>query len=104
MADEEDHVQGLESKSLDHEEIGRPDRGGVVGEKRAPALAGRTRGAALAVAADGAGADHDPEFEQVAADARGPESGFSRAMVLISSRTSGFKRGRPRRQPERQRQ
>jgi len=67
MADEEEHVEGLEGQRLDYEQIGRPDRVGVVSEKGAPVLAGRMSGATSAAAADGSGADHDAELQGLAA-------------------------------------
>ncbi len=79
MTDEEDDVEGLEGQGLDHEEVGGPDRLGMVGKEGAPALAGRSRMATPAIAADGAGADHDAEFEQLTADPLGaPERVLSR--------------------------
>ena len=50
VADEEEYVEGLETDGLDHEEVGRPDGLGVVGQERAPALAGRTRAPSPSIA------------------------------------------------------
>ena len=52
VANEEDDVERLEGQGLDHEEVGGPDRLSVVGEEGAPALAGRSRMASPALAAD----------------------------------------------------
>jgi hypothetical protein len=93
VADQEEDVEGLEGECLDHEQVRGPDGTRVVREEGTPALAGRSGWPAPPVAADGAGADGDAEL---AADALVPQCGFSRAMVAISVRTSGFKRGRPR--------
>src|SRR5713226_3822086 len=94
MTVEEDDEERLKGKSLDDEEVSGPDRLSMVGKEGAPALAGRLRRARPAVAADQARTDHDAELEQLAPDAL-PQSGFSLAIVAISSRTSGLNRGRP---------
>jgi hypothetical protein len=39
VADEEQHVQGLEAEGLDHEQVGGPKGACVVDEEGAPALA-----------------------------------------------------------------
>src|SRR5579859_3553019 len=71
MADEEDDVERLEGQGLDDKEVGGPDRLSMVGKEGAPALAGRSRLATSAIAADRARTDQDAELEQLAADALG---------------------------------
>jgi hypothetical protein len=71
MTNEEDDLERLESQGLDDEEVGGPDRLSMVGEEGAPAMAGRSRMATPAVAADRARADHDDELEELAADTLG---------------------------------
>ena len=53
--------------------------------------------AAPSIAANRSIADHDRELEQLAANALGAQSGFSRDIRAISSRTSGLRRSRPSR-------
>jgi hypothetical protein len=104
VADEEEDVEGLEGPGLDDEEVGRPDRLSVVGEEGPPALARGTGMVSPTIASDGSGADDDAELEELAANALGAPERVRLAMVAISSRISGLRRGRPRCVPERQRQ
>ena len=76
VADEEEDVEGLEGESLGDEEVGRPDRLRVIGQERAPALAGWAGVKASTIAAYRAGADDDAELEELATDALGaPRAG-----------------------------
>jgi hypothetical protein len=55
VADEEEHVEGLEGQGLDDKEVGRPDRLSVVGQEGAPALAWWAGMTASTIAADPSG-------------------------------------------------
>ncbi len=94
VADQEEDVEGVEGQGLDREEICCPDGLSVVGKVRQLWLGGR----------DGPGRQwrrmeraltpvsswsSSPQMRSV------PHCGFSRAMVAISERTSGFNRARP---------
>ena len=71
VRDEEQDVQRAERERGHGEQVGRPDLRRVVAQEGAPGLARRPGGPAPAVAADGAGADGDPQLAQLAADALG---------------------------------
>jgi len=75
VADQDTNVKGLEAKGLDHEQIGRPDGVGVIGQEGMPALAGWARSSAPAVAPNGAGTDRDgDQLPDLVAQARSTQS------------------------------
>src|SRR5713101_1840470 len=71
VADEEQDIKGAQAERLNHEQVGRPDGMGLIGQEGALALAGRARASPPAVAPNGAGADRDSQLEELAADAFG---------------------------------
>ena len=71
VVDHDEHVERAEGERLDREQIGGPDAGRVVAEKRAPRLTRRSPERLLTVAAHGAGADLEAKGTQLADDADG---------------------------------
>ena len=75
VPDEEEDVEDPVVNGVDHQQIGRPDSFELVGEERPPRLAAAGHRLPPAIAPDRSFADHDPELEELAADALGaPES------------------------------
>ncbi len=71
VVDHDEHVERAEGERLDREQIGGPDAGRVVAEKRAPRLARGAPQRLPAVATHGAGADLEAKGTQLADDADG---------------------------------
>jgi hypothetical protein len=93
MGQDQKHVQHLEAKGGQGEEVDGDQLLGMILQKGAPGLRGRL-GAAHHVFADAGLADVDAEFEQLAVDAA-PQLGFSRHILRIRPRTSREMTGRP---------
>ena len=71
VVDHDEHVERAEGERLDREQIGGPDAGRVVAEKRAPRLARGSPQRLLTVAAHGASADVEAKRTQLTNDADG---------------------------------
>ena len=71
VVDHDEHGERAEGERLDREQIGGPDAGRVVAEKRAPRLARGAPQRLPAVATHGAGADLEAKGTQLADDADG---------------------------------
>ena len=71
VVDHDEHGERAEGERLDREQIGGPDAGRVVAEKRAPRLARRSPQHLPAVATHGAGADLEAKGTQLTNDADG---------------------------------
>src|SRR6266571_7126934 len=97
VADEEEHIKGLEADRLHHEQVRRPDALDLIPQKRFPGLSSLPLGAPPSIAVNRSIADHDRQLEDFSADALGPHRGFSRDIRAISFLTSVLKRGRPSR-------
>ena len=71
VVDHDEHVERAEGERLDRAQIGGPDAGRMVAEKRAPRLARGAPQRLPAVATHGAGADLEAKGTQLADDADG---------------------------------
>ena len=71
VVDHDEHVERAEGERLDREQIGGPDAGRVVAQKRAPRLARRSPERLLTVAAHGASAHLEARRTQLTNDADG---------------------------------
>src|SRR6266571_9541467 len=79
VADEEEHIKGLEADRLHHEQVRRPDALDLIPQKRFPGLSSLPLGAPPSIAANRSIADHDRQLEEFSADALGaPQRVFPR--------------------------
>src|SRR6266571_8581184 len=79
VADEEEHIKGLEADRLHHEQVRRPDALDLIPQKRFPGLTSLRLGTPPSIAANRSIADHDRQLEEFSADALGaPQRIFPR--------------------------
>ena len=97
MLDEEEHVDDPIPDGLDNQQIGRPYPSKFVGQERPPSLGAARCWLPPPIATDRRLETTMPSLSSSPRIRSLPQSGLSRDMVAMRSRTSALRRGRPSR-------